>query len=79
MKTNPINTTNTHRLECLSNFLKEYRINSGITQDELSHLSNLHRNTIIRAENCRNITILSLMELADALDVDLVELFYDIK
>lgn len=79
MKTEQIDTTNTHRLECLSNFLKEYRINSGITQSELSKMSNVHRNTIIRAENANNLTLISVFELADALDISILELFQEIS
>lgn len=84
MKTNliPTNTfedDNQYRLLLISTFLKEYRINSGFTQEELSQQSNLHRNTIIRAENAKNITLLSLFELADALDLSPKELFLDIE
>jgi DNA-binding XRE family transcriptional regulator len=75
-----LKSTNNHdRLTAISNFLKGYRINSGITQEELSQQSNLHRNTIIRAENAINITLLSLLEMADALEISPEELFYDIK
>jgi transcriptional regulator with XRE-family HTH domain len=75
-----LKSTNNHdRLTAISNFLKGYRINSGITQEELSQQSNLHRNTIINAENGRNITLLSLLDLADALEISPEELFYDIK
>jgi transcriptional regulator with XRE-family HTH domain len=70
---------NHDRLTAISNFIKGYRINSGITQEELSQQSNLHRNTIIRAENAKNITLLSLLEMADALEISPEELFYDIK
>jgi transcriptional regulator with XRE-family HTH domain len=85
MKTNLTSTNNFedidnhHRLTAISTFLKEYRINSGYTQQELSQQSNLHRNTIIRAENAKNITLLSLFELADALDLSPKELFLDIE
>jgi DNA-binding XRE family transcriptional regulator len=50
-----------------------------MTQQELSHNLNLHRNTIIHAENAKNLTLLSVFELADALDISLKELFQDIE
>ena len=69
---------NRKRLEYLSTFLRELRLNEGMTQKELSQNLNLHRNTIIRVENNHNITILTVFELADALNISLSELFQDI-
>jgi DNA-binding XRE family transcriptional regulator len=85
MKTNLISEPefksidNNDRLAAISNFIKVYRTDSGYSQLQLSKQSNLHRNTIINAESAKNITILSLFELLDALDVSPEELFYDIK
>jgi len=67
------------RLETLSTFLRELRFNEGLTQHELSKNLNLHRNTIIRAENAQNLTLISLFELADALNINPKELFIDIE
>jgi transcriptional regulator with XRE-family HTH domain len=67
------------RLDYLSTFFRELRLNEGMTQHELSQNSFLHRNTIIRAENGANLTLLSIFELADSLDVSLSELFQDIE
>jgi transcriptional regulator with XRE-family HTH domain len=77
MKTIP--NQNRKRLEYLSTFLRELRLNEGMTQKELSQHMKLHRNTIIRAENAKNLTLLSLFELADALDLSPKELFLDIE
>ena len=85
MKTNLIPDKNLEgidnhdRLTAVKNFIKGYRIDSGISQQQLSEQSNLHRNTIINAESGKNITLLSLFELLDALDVSPEELFYDMK
>ena len=38
-------------LNTLATYLRELRFAEGITQQELSQNLNLHRNTIIRAEN----------------------------
>lgn len=67
------------RLDYISTFLKEFRLSEGMTQKELSINSNLHRNTIIRAENAENLTLLSVFELADSLDISLHDLFQDIE
>jgi DNA-binding XRE family transcriptional regulator len=67
------------RLDYLSTLFREYRLSEGITQKELSINSNLHRNTIIRAESAENLTLLSVFELADTLDINLNDLFQDIK
>lgn len=70
---------NHDRLTAISHFIKSYRIDSGISQQQLSEQSNLHRNTIINAESGKNLTLISLFELADALDLSLKELFLDIE
>lgn len=67
------------KLQRLSSLLKEYRKNNGYSQMELSEYLNIHRNTLSRAENGKNITLLSLLELADTLEIDLLELFADIN
>ena len=79
MPNKPIPEQHLKRLEYLSIFLRELRLNEGFTQNELSHQMNLHRNSIIRAENARNITLLSLFELADALDMSPKDLFREIE
>lgn len=75
MQSKPISEYQKKRLEHLSTFIRELRFNLGMTQKELSQNLNLHRNTIIRAENAKNLTILSIFELADALEISPKELF----
>lgn len=79
MSNKPIPEQHLKRLEYLSLFLRELRFNTGMTQEELSQQMNLHRNSIIRAENAKNITLLSLFELIDALDVSPEDIFCDLK
>jgi transcriptional regulator with XRE-family HTH domain len=78
MSRKPVSNINRKRLLELSTFLRELRLNNNLTQQELSNYI-LHRNTIIRAENNHNITLITLFELADALDISLGELFLDIE
>jgi transcriptional regulator with XRE-family HTH domain len=73
-----VSNINRKRLLELSTFLRELRLNNNLTQQDLSNY-NLHRNTIIRAENNHNITLLTLFELADTLDISLSDLFLDIE
>ena len=79
MPRNPLTDQNRKRLEYLGTYLRELRFNEGMTQKELSQNLNLHRNSIIRAENNHNITLLTVFELADALDISLSELFQDME
>jgi len=67
------------KFDFLASMLKEYRINSGYSQNALiKELNlNLNRNTVSRAENAKNISLLSLFELAATLEIDLKELFDD--
>lgn len=68
-----------NKLDNIAGLIREYRINSGYSQLELAEYLNLNRNTLSRAENGKNITLLSLLELADTLEIDLVDLFVDIE
>ena len=67
------------RLIAMASLLKELRFNVGLTQQELSQLLNLHRNTIHRAENFHNMTLSTLFQLADAYEISLSQLFQDIE
>lgn len=77
MKTKTITTENQKRLKILGMYMRELRRNQGITQIELCDQMNphLHRNTIIRAEAGKNISMLTAFELANALDVEIKQLF----
>jgi transcriptional regulator with XRE-family HTH domain len=79
MSTKTISDQNLRRFAYISIYLRELRLNEGFTQKELSQQMKLHRNTVIRIENAKNLTLLSLFELADALDLSPKELFLDIE
>jgi len=66
-------------LDFLASMIKEYRLNSGYSQNALiQELNlNLNRNTVSRAENGKNISLLSLFEIAATLEIDLKVLFDD--
>jgi len=67
------------RLESLSCYLKELRLAEGMTQAEVANEINLHRNTIVRVENSKNISLVSLFILCDHYCISIHEIFQDIK
>lgn len=79
MNTKTISEQNLKRLKYIGIFLKNLRMNDGLTQQEVGMQTNLHRNTIHRVENSKNITLLSLMELCDYYNISLAELFFDLE
>ncbi len=66
------------KLDNLSALIKEYRLANGYTQIELAENLNLHRNTLSRAEGAKNVTVLTLIELCEKLQLDMKELFCEI-
>lgn len=72
---------NKDRLLAVQSFLKWYRINNGYSQQMLSECSDVHRNTIVRYESCvaKNLTLLTIFEIADALELDVNQIFLEIK
>ena len=72
---------NKERLQAVTAFLKWYRINSGYSQLELSEFSEIHRNTIVRYESCipKNLTLRTVFEVADALELDVNQIFLEIE
>lgn len=78
MKPEPIPEHHQKRLdernELLGQHLKEIRFSEGMTQGQVSQEIALHRNTIIRAETGKNITLGSLFILADFYSIRVSEL-----
>jgi transcriptional regulator with XRE-family HTH domain len=65
MNTKSISIENQKRLDILSIYLRELRLNECMNQSEVATDTGLHLNTLIRVENAKNFTILTLFELAD--------------
>ncbi len=80
MKTKDIPEHNKERLKAISAFLKEYRISNGYSQLDLSTTANLSRNTIVRMESScpENLTLLTVFETADALELDVNQIFLEV-
>ena len=81
MKKKEVLEKNKKRIQTISSFLKECRISAGYTQQELSSFSHVSRNSIIRFESCNpaNVTILTIFEIADALELDINQIFIEVK
>jgi len=75
MKRKPLNL---QRLQQISIYLRELRLNSGYTQKMVCDEIDLHYNSLVRMENSKNFTILSLFELAEYYDIPISEIFVDI-
>jgi len=52
-------------------YLRELRLNSGLTQQELADQLNLSRRTIVRIEQGNNANLLSIIVMAAELNIDL--------
>lgn len=70
----PIPEHHKKQLDSLSTYLRELRYSEGLTQIQVSNELDLHHNTILRAENGKNMTILTLFELADFYEIPPSEL-----
>lgn len=57
------------------NKVKEIRKQKGLSQEQLSFKANLHRTYIGMIERAeKNITLINIQKIADALEVEIVEL-----
>lgn len=68
-----------NRSEILIKFgdrVREIRIQKGLSQEQLAHLADLHRTYIGMIERAeKNITLININKIADALGVNVKELF----
>ena len=74
-----ISDQNSKRLSYLSSYLRELRLNENQTMEEQSKQMHLHKNTILRAENSHNLTLISVFKFADEFNIPVYELFQDIE
>lgn len=77
MKNRKIPKEHQKKLIFIGALIREYRFSEGWTQEMLSEYCNLSRNTISRAENGGNVSVLTILEIADTLDIKLNDLFDD--
>ena len=63
------------RLEEISMFLKNWRINEGMTQPDFSKIAEIHTNSVYNLEHQKNITLLTLLNCIDATGMTLAQFF----
>ena len=62
------------RLKEIGDLIRNYRINEGMTRQDLSEVSGVHENTIARMEAGNNTTLRHLVIIADGLGIDIGDL-----
>ncbi len=68
------------RVQEITGFIRNYRINERLTQAKFSDLSETHVNTLQRFEaGDKNITLVTLFNFVDAMDMTLAEFFEGMK
>ena len=70
---------NQMRLKNVAVFLKEYRLQSGLTQELLSEYAEISRVSVIRLESGKPVSFLTICKYASGLDLSLHQLFLEIK
>lgn len=57
------------------NKVREIRLSKGLSQEQLAHLSDLHRTYIGMIERAeKNITLINIKKIAKGLDVSIIDL-----
>ena len=67
------------RLKTVASFLKEYRLQSGLTQEMLAEYAELSRASVIRIEASKPVSFLTICKYVSGLDLDLNQVFMEIK
>lgn len=79
MDRKPIPDQYKKRYDEIRMFIKNYRINDGLTQNDFGLMAELHTNTIQNLETGKNITMLTLFGCIDAMGMTLSEFFEGMK
>lgn len=69
---------NLTRLKSISAFLREYRKQSGLTQEMLSEYAEINRSSVIRLESGKPVSFLTILKYAQGLDLPLREVFWEL-
>ena len=72
---------NAHRIQQISSLLKEFRINSGYTREQLEEKYGISTSVLQRAESSKpaNVSLKTLLEIADLYFISPEELFAGVK
>jgi len=77
MKQKSLPDKNHKALAELGCYLHEIRFSNGLTLHDVAKATNLHQNSISRAEHGFNVTLNTLAELADFYQISFHDLFSD--
>jgi transcriptional regulator with XRE-family HTH domain len=61
--------------EEISLFIKNWRINEGLTQNDFGKLADVHTNSVYNLEHQKNVTLSTLLRCIDATGLSLSEFF----
>lgn len=75
MSTKEIPEHQKNRIEVIGMFLKNWRLNEGLTQREFSELSGIHYNSTHNIEHYKLYSVLTLLKSVDATGLTLGEFF----
>lgn len=67
------------RLAYFGEYLKQLRLNEGLTQYNVASFINVSRNSLQNAESGRNVTFLTLSKITDFYGLSLAEFFIDVE
>lgn len=67
------------RLKSIAAFLKEYRLQSGLTQEQISLNAEINRSSVIRLEAAKPVSFITICKYVSGLDLDLNQVFLEIK
>jgi len=81
MHKQPIPEYQEKRIEEIRLFIKNYRINDGLSQAKFCEIADLHVNSLQRFEkgSLKNIKLLTLLSLIDATEMSLSEFFQSME
>ncbi len=67
------------RIEEIASFLKNWRLNEGMSQREFSEVAEVHHNSIYHIENMGLYNIMTLLKCIDATGLTVSQFFYDME
>ena len=67
------------RIEEISSFIKNWRLNEGLTQREFSQLAGIHPNSLYHLEKMGLYNILTLLKCIDATCLTVSQFFEDME
>jgi transcriptional regulator with XRE-family HTH domain len=73
------NTDQDTRITEISQFIRNWRVNDQISQNDLASIAEIHANTVYNLETGKNVTLRTLLNCTDALGITLSDLFDGIE